>query len=260
MDLYRDRIRVKKSLEITLERERSRTQPPASDRGPAEEPARDSQVPGGAGAPDGATGPGGVGAPGAADAESAVVPGGDASPGSAARLPGQDPAAESGPDGGAATPDGAGAAAAGPGAAGGGRDPRLAGFGTGGAGDSCPPSAELAAVVAELSGPEWRLDAGEWRPGARIPSVGDLATQHSTSRATVSKAVQRLADDGLLVILPNYGTFVSDSADLAPIVRPPSGRLTWHCRGIPCSTEGEKCHTAEYRKSTRISTANLGCR
>jgi uncharacterized protein DUF222 len=48
-----------------------------------------------------------------------------------------------------------------PGGAGGaggrsGRDPRLAGFGQGGAGDACSPGPGLAKDVAELSGPEWR--------------------------------------------------------------------------------------------------------
>ena len=55
-----------------------------------------------------------------------------------------------------------------------------------------------------------RIAAGEWSPGQRIPAVGTLAEQHGTSRATVSKAVQRLVDAGLLVVLPNYGTFVSE--------------------------------------------------
>jgi hypothetical protein len=36
------------------------------------------------------------------------------------------------------------------------RDPRLAGFAQGGPGDTCPPGPDLAAVVAELSGPQWR--------------------------------------------------------------------------------------------------------
>src|SRR5215469_2835120 len=36
------------------------------------------------------------------------------------------------------------------------RDSRLAAFAEGGPGDTCPPDAELVAVVAELSGPEWR--------------------------------------------------------------------------------------------------------
>ncbi|HEY7264194.1 MAG TPA: hypothetical protein VH589_22270, partial [Trebonia sp.] len=135
-------------------------QPPAEERGPAEEPADASGLPGsGAGTPDSE--------PQAADAS-------DAGPGSAACLPPDDPAPDCGTAGrtttpggagapsGAAGPDGAtgpgaaGGSETGPGAAGGGRDPRLAGFGEGGAGDACPPSAALAAVVAELSGPGWR--------------------------------------------------------------------------------------------------------
>src|SRR5215472_11856541 len=47
-----------------------------------------------------------------------------------------------------------------PGGAGGrrGRDPRLAGFAQGGAGDTCPPGSALAVTMEELSGPEWRCD------------------------------------------------------------------------------------------------------
>src|SRR5215470_6458166 len=37
-----------------------------------------------------------------------------------------------------------------------GRDPRLAAFARGGPGDVCPPDAELAAALEELSGPDWR--------------------------------------------------------------------------------------------------------
>ncbi|MGH3287210.1 MAG: DUF222 domain-containing protein, partial [Streptosporangiaceae bacterium] len=44
----------------------------------------------------------------------------------------------------------------GPDPVGGVRDARLAGFGEGGPGDTCLPGPELAATVAELSGPEWR--------------------------------------------------------------------------------------------------------
>lgn len=54
-----------------------------------------------------------------------------------------------------------------------------------------------------------RVESGEWPPDSQIPSVGDLAEQHSSSRTTVTKAVQRLVKDGVLVVLPNYGTFVA---------------------------------------------------
>jgi Domain of unknown function (DUF222) len=76
------------------------TQPPPSERGPAEEPARDSGVPGG---------------------DSDIS-------GSAPRAPG------------------------------GARDPRLAGFVEDGPGDARPPSAALAVVVEELSGPQQRCE------------------------------------------------------------------------------------------------------
>src|SRR6266567_3233858 len=36
------------------------------------------------------------------------------------------------------------------------RDPRLAGFAQGGAGDACPPGPGLAVALEELSGPDWR--------------------------------------------------------------------------------------------------------
>lgn len=54
-----------------------------------------------------------------------------------------------------------------------------------------------------------RIEDGEWASGTQIPNVGELADQHSASRTTISKAVQRLVDAGLLVVLPNYGTFVA---------------------------------------------------
>src|SRR5690348_15486534 len=65
-----------------------------------------------------------------------------AQPPTSGRGPGEEPARDSGsPGGGTPAP---------------GRDPRLAGFADGGAGDACPPGPELAAVVAELSGPQGR--------------------------------------------------------------------------------------------------------
>lgn len=55
-----------------------------------------------------------------------------------------------------------------------------------------------------------RVQSGEWPRGARIPPYATLALEHGTSKATVGKAVQRLVDAGVLEVLPNYGTFVSE--------------------------------------------------
>ena len=143
------------------------TQPPTSGRGPAEEPARDSGAPGGsAAAPD-------DGQPPASNRPAREPgPGGSASapaaPPSESHGPGEEPPRASWPaapgDGPSAgeqsaresAPADAAAPGNGPEAADGQRDPRLARFVEGNTGDTCLPGPELAATVAELSGPEWR--------------------------------------------------------------------------------------------------------
>ena len=52
-----------------------------------------------------------------------------------------------------------------------------------------------------------RCLAGEWKPGERLPAVADLAAHYGVARNTVTKALRRLADDGLVEIVPSWGTF-----------------------------------------------------
>jgi GntR family transcriptional regulator len=52
-----------------------------------------------------------------------------------------------------------------------------------------------------------RIQAGEWASGDQLPSTAALAEQYAVSRASVAKAVRRLADDGLVAIEPQWGTF-----------------------------------------------------
>ncbi|HTS97023.1 MAG TPA: winged helix-turn-helix domain-containing protein [Streptosporangiaceae bacterium] len=52
-----------------------------------------------------------------------------------------------------------------------------------------------------------RVNAGEWASGEPLPSVASLAEHYGVSRATAAKAVRRLADDGLVEIVPQWGTF-----------------------------------------------------
>jgi DNA-binding GntR family transcriptional regulator len=52
-----------------------------------------------------------------------------------------------------------------------------------------------------------RLSAGEWEPGERLAAVAELAQQYGVARNTVLKALRRLAEDGLIEIVPNWGTF-----------------------------------------------------
>ena len=53
-----------------------------------------------------------------------------------------------------------------------------------------------------------RIDLGEWRPGEALPSVTDLSASYGVSRATVSKALRALVDEGKLVTRARWGTFI----------------------------------------------------
>lgn len=61
-----------------------------------------------------------------------------------------------------------------------------------------------------------RLSAGEWRPGAALPSEMALASQMEVSQGTVRKAIDSLVADGALVRAQGRGTFVAEqTAELA---------------------------------------------
>jgi GntR family transcriptional regulator len=57
-----------------------------------------------------------------------------------------------------------------------------------------------------------RIQAGEWRPGERIPAEEQLCAAYQVSRITVRQAVGRLVHSGLLVRERGRGTFVRDAA------------------------------------------------
>jgi GntR family transcriptional regulator len=56
---------------------------------------------------------------------------------------------------------------------------------------------------------ERSLEAGEWAPGAAIPSELELASRFGVSQGTVRKAIQALAAENLLVRRQGKGTFVA---------------------------------------------------
>lgn len=64
-----------------------------------------------------------------------------------------------------------------------------------------PPAAR---VETELRA---RIDAGEWASGEALPAMAALAAEYGVSRASVAKALRRMADDGLVEIVPQWGTF-----------------------------------------------------
>jgi DNA-binding GntR family transcriptional regulator len=54
-----------------------------------------------------------------------------------------------------------------------------------------------------------RIDAGEWSPGGQLPSVSQLAVELGTSRTTVTRVLQRLSADGVVKVVPHWGTFLA---------------------------------------------------
>jgi GntR family transcriptional regulator len=57
------------------------------------------------------------------------------------------------------------------------------------------------------------LMAGEWRPGAAIPSELDLAARFGVSQGTVRKAIDELAAENILVRKQGKGTFVASHCE-----------------------------------------------
>jgi GntR family transcriptional regulator len=52
-----------------------------------------------------------------------------------------------------------------------------------------------------------RIAAGECDHGEALPAVAALAAQYEVSRGAVSRALRVLADEGLVRIVPRWGTF-----------------------------------------------------
>ena len=54
------------------------------------------------------------------------------------------------------------------------------------------------------------IDSGAWPAGTRTPSENELCSMFSVSRMTARRALQELADQGLLLRAPGSGTFVAE--------------------------------------------------
>lgn len=52
-----------------------------------------------------------------------------------------------------------------------------------------------------------RIAAGEWEPGDQLPAVAVLAEQYGVSRGTIARALRMLESDGLVRVVPRWGTF-----------------------------------------------------
>jgi DNA-binding GntR family transcriptional regulator len=52
-----------------------------------------------------------------------------------------------------------------------------------------------------------RAGAGEWASGEALPTVAALAGHYGVARGTVARALQAMEADGLVRIVPRWGTF-----------------------------------------------------
>jgi DNA-binding transcriptional ArsR family regulator len=62
-------------------------------------------------------------------------------------------------------------------------------------------------LVESLDVAQGDVRVGPAEPGERLPAVADLAQHYGVARNTVTRALRRLADDGLVEIVPSWGTF-----------------------------------------------------
>lgn len=68
---------------------------------------------------------------------------------------------------------------------------------------------------------ESRIRSGEWAPGTRIPFEHELVAQHGCARATVNKALTRLAREGLIDRRRRAGSFVAHPRIRSAVVEVP---------------------------------------
>ncbi|MFY1689340.1 winged helix-turn-helix domain-containing protein [Plantactinospora sp. WMMB782] len=55
-----------------------------------------------------------------------------------------------------------------------------------------------------------RIKKGDLPPGTQIPSTSELADHYDVSKSTISRAVARLRQRGILIGRPGRGVFVAE--------------------------------------------------
>jgi DNA-binding GntR family transcriptional regulator len=76
------------------------------------------------------------------------------------------------------------------------------------------PRPKLVQVAEDLRA---RIEAGEFAPGAKLPSIRQLTDEYSVTQTTANEALKRLRAEGLAVASGGRGHFVAEvQPDRAP--------------------------------------------
>jgi len=84
-------------------------------------------------------------------------------------------------------------------------------------------------IMADLAG---EIASGAWPPGHRIPFEHELMVRYGCARATVGKAVNALAERGLLERRRKAGTFVAAPRIASAVLQIPDIRAEVEARGL----------------------------
>ncbi|MDP4299049.1 GntR family transcriptional regulator [Leptothrix discophora] len=82
--------------------------------------------------------------------------------------------------------------------------------------DTEPGQSRYAALASAMRA---RIVAGEWPPGSAIPAEQTLAAEHGVALGTMRRALDLLAEQGLLERVHGRGTFVRQGLSGAPMLR-----------------------------------------
>jgi DNA-binding GntR family transcriptional regulator len=77
-----------------------------------------------------------------------------------------------------------------------------------------------------------RITGGEFAPGAAIPSESALCAEYGVARNTLRRALDQLADEGLITVRPGRGRVVVRSGGTATRSQPQYQRITAALRSM----------------------------
>ncbi|MGD2187415.1 MAG: histidine utilization repressor [Desulfobacterales bacterium] len=100
-----------------------------------------------------------------------------------------------------------------------------------------------------------RIETGEWKPEARIPSEYQIAKSFGVSRGTANRALRELTSEGYLVGLQGVGRFVAKTKQHSPLleVKPISQEIAE--RG---ETHSSRVHLLAQESTTSELAMTLG--